>query len=131
MSTPTYYSTWELIDYKVQYELRKKTFLLRGYAQQLGIWTQARPVLLKTYEATIQDVDPAVAELPCPSYVAGTSIINANPENLSPVGWETGQWHLISMDYTKSLSDPMTRHVKVTWEQKGNWVTIEDESDSQ
>lgn len=128
----SYYANWELVEEKVQYETRKKTFT--SVTQQVVVysWRQVRPVILKTYEATIQDTDPSVAELPAPSYVAGTNYLTDNPENLSPTGWESGQWHIADSQYAKQLSEPLSRRARITWEQFGNWQTIDtDESSSQ
>lgn len=130
--TPTYYANWELVGERVMYETRKRTMGSVGAINiVLHSYRQVRPVITKTYEATLQDADPSAAELPCPAYLAGTSTINANPEGLSPVGWDAGQWHQSDMQYDKSIGAPMSRRVRVTWEHYGAWVTIEDDSDSQ
>ena len=127
----TYYAQWELTDYRVQYETRKRTFGTTGAINVIITpWRQVRPVHIKTYEATLQDVDPAVAELPAPSYVAGTNAITANPESLSPTGWEVGQWHQIDMQYVKDIHSPLSRRVRITWEMYGNWQTVEEDDDS-
>lgn len=127
---PEYYADWELTDYKIEYETRRQTILIRGFSPILVISRQVRQVFLKTYEGTIQDANPAVAELPAPSYLAGTSAVTPNPENLSPVGWQAGQWHLSDMQYNKALDTPLSRKIKITWEQYGPWMTVETEEDS-
>ena len=126
----SYYANWELVDYKVQFERRTKNVIVGGYGPVVSSVRQARPVLVKVYEATLQDTAPATAELPCPSYLANTSYINANPESLSPVGWGEGQWHMVDIQYSKALTEPMSRKVRVTWEQFGQWFSY-DQSDSQ
>ena len=87
-----------------------------------------RKIRSKTYEATIQE-DPNTPELPAPSYLAGNSDIEANPENLSPVGPGTEEWHCDNVSYTKEISVPLSRNVRVTWVKNGAWEVI-DESDS-
>ena len=133
MSGEAYYANWELVDYRVMYETRKRTLGSRGAINIIvHSWRQVRPVLIKTYEATLQDVNPSVPELPCPTYLAGSNIMTPNPENLSPIGWEQGQWHMADVQYNKDLTSPLSRKIRVIWEKYGAWQTIEDDdSDSQ
>lgn len=130
--TPQYYANWELVDEHVTHEKRKRTLGSIGAINiVMHTYTQIRPVIIKIYEATLQDVNPSSAELPCPAYLAGANYIQANPESLSPVGWSAGQWHQADMQYTKPLGQPMARKVRLTWEHYGQWVTTEEDSDSQ
>ena len=133
-NSASYYAQWELVEHKVQYERRTKTIVVGGMFGPGIVYSnrQYRPVIIKTYEATIQDADPSVAELPCPTYYAGSNFIDANPESLSPQGWGEGQWHIVDIQYSKQLSEPLSRKCRISWEQFGVWTTYEsDESDSQ
>ena len=129
--TPQYYANWELVDYKVQFERRTKNVIVGGYGPVVSSVRQARPVLVKTYEAKLTDVDPSLAELPCPAYLAGTNYVQANPEGFASIGWGEGQWHISDIQYTKPLGEPMARKVRVTWEHFGVWFPYESDSDSQ
>lgn len=123
------YSLWELVEDKTTYETRKKTFTYVSNYIAIVSTKQGRPVRQKTYECTIRE-DPDVAELPAPSYLAGNNELLPNPENLRPRGWMTDQWHPVDIQYTKTLSEPLSRRMRVTWEKFGPWFGYDDESDS-
>ena len=127
----SFYASLELTEDTIKYERRRRTVaVISGNGYFHSYWDQRR-IRSKKYEGTIRDVDPAVAELPAPAYLAGNSIVELNPENLSPLGYQTNQWHAIDVQYTKNLEEPMSRRYSITWEQYGAWETIEQESDSQ
>ena len=91
-----------------------------------------RIVRSKTYEATFIDDenDPRVV----PTYIndiltgsvtnsGGTTISNyPNPENLTPVGVNKNNWHIDDKSYTKEISMPMTRQIRITWVMQGDWT---------
>lgn len=131
ISDTSLYSKWELVEDSIKYETRRKTVIVGGYGPVVYSGRQARRIRTKTYECTIHDVDPDVAELPAPSYLAGNLYIEPNPESLSPTGWGEDHWHPIDIQYTKVLSEPMSRKMRVTWETRGSWFPYDDEeSDS-
>lgn len=121
MSNIAYYANWELVEDTIEYEYRNK-ITASVSANIIVIKTpQRREVRSKTYEATIQDVGGA--EIPTPTYLAGDSYIDANPENFTPqqIGTEAGKWHCDNISYTKELSVPVSRHIRVTWVKNGQW----------
>ena len=40
------------------------------------------------------------------------------------------QWHPVDIQYSKTLSEPLSRRMRVTWEKFGPWFGYDDESDS-
>lgn len=128
---PTWAAQLELTEDTIKYERRRRTVAIISANGYFHTYWDQRRIRSKKYEGTIRDVDPAVAELPAPAYLAGDNIIELNPESLSPPGYGTGQWHAIDVQYTKNLEEPMSRRYSITWEQYGAWETIEQESDSQ
>lgn len=123
MANPTYISNFELVDDVVDYEYRNKSTIIGGANLIVTTQPERRYVRTKTYMATIKD---GVNEIPAPSYQAGNSYITANPENLSPVGNNVEQWHCDNVTYSKGLSQPCSRQVKVVWVYKGAWVTYSE-----
>ena len=127
----TFYAELELTEDVIKYEKRRRTVAIVAANIYVHTYWEHRRIRTKKYEGTIRDVNPATAELPTPTYLAGNSIVELNPEPLSPVGWQTDQWHLVDTQYTKNLEEPMSRRYSVTWEQIGDWEPLEDESDSE
>lgn len=91
-----------------------------------------RMVRSKTYEASFvdQETDPRIVPqyindiLSGDVYNGNTKIANyPNPESLSPTGVDKNKWHIDSKEYTKELSTPMTRRIRVTWVMQGDWET--------
>lgn len=120
MTAPSYYANWELVEDTIEYEYRNK-ITASVSANIIVIKTpQRREVRSKTYEATIQDAF-GTNETPAPSYLSGDSKITANPENLSPVGNNANHWHCDNISYTKELSVPVSRHIRLTWVKMGDW----------
>lgn len=123
-----WYAQLELVEDSIKVETRRRTYaVLTSNIYVRTLW-QSRQIRTKKYEGTIRDADPDAAELPAPTYLAGNSKVILNPENL-PEGHGVGQWHLIDVQYTKSLETPLSRRYTVTWE---SYVTAwdTDESDS-
>lgn len=127
MTAPTYYANWELVEDTSEYEYKYRTYFILNY---VSVRLIRRKVRSKTYEATIQET-PGVTELPAPSYLAGNTDIEANPENLSPVGSGPNEWHCDNVSYSKSLSVPLSRSIRVTWVRNGVWEEISDSSTSE
>ena len=125
MADPVYSSTWELVEDTLDYEYRNKTTAVLGANLIVSTSAQRREVRTKVYQATILD---GSNELPAPSYQAGDSHIDANPENLSPVGNGADKWHCDGVHYAKSLSQPLSRSVRVTWVKRSSWATYEQEN---
>lgn len=132
MSNPTYYSNWELVEDTIEYEYRNRVIVAVSAVISMVKIPQRRKVRSKTYEATIADVFGS-DETPAPSYLAGDTnqFDNYNPENFTPeqIGTEAGKWHCDNISYTKELSVPVSRHIRVTWVKMGEWEQY-DESES-
>ena len=126
MTAISYYANWELVEDTIEYEYRNHIFVAVSANINIVKTPQRRQVRSKTYEATITD---GVNEVPAPSYLAGDSYVLVNPENLTPTGTETGKWHCDNIVYTKELSVPVSRHIRVTWVKNGLWEQY-DESES-
>lgn len=100
-----------------------------------------RMVRSKTYEASFVDKDNDNDIVP--QYINdilsgsitdahGHTIANyPNPEPtiITDVGVNVGEWHIDEKSYTKSISTPMTRTVRITWVMRTNWEDF-DESTS-
>ena len=123
MSDPVYASNWELTRDVMDWEYRTRTVAAVSINITVVSTPQRRYVRSKTYEATILD---GVGEIPAPSYTAGDTYISANPESLSPVGTGAGKWHLDNVDYGKTLSQPESRTVRITWVKTGAWEDISE-----
>ena len=127
---PTYYADMELVEDSIKFETRRRTYAVLTSNIYVRTVYQQRQIRTKKYEGTFRDVDPAVAEVVAPTYLAMNNTVILNPESLT-VGGGTGQWHLIDVEYTKVLSEPLSRRYTVTWESYvTGWTTIEQESDS-
>ena len=127
MSAPSYYSQYELVEDNVEYEYKTEYAYIAGGQNLVIIKTsRRRRIRSKTYEATIQD---GVNEVPVPSYLSGSTLLEPNPESLSPIGNGTNQWHLDNVSYTKELSQPLSRVIRVTWAMTYAWEDV-DESES-
>ncbi len=121
-----YYSDYELVADTIEYEYRNKVNII--YTQlNIAVWKvpQRRQVRTKVYEATIQE-DCSESELPAPSYLAGNSYVEVNPESLSPIGTKAEQWHCDNISYTKELSVPLSRVIRITWVKEGAWTKYDD-----
>ena len=130
--TPAYkwYSNLELVEDSIKFETRRRTYAVLTSNIYVRTVYQQRQIRTKKYEGTFRDVDPNVSEEPAPTYLAGNNTVILNPENLTE-GGGIGQWHLIDVQYTKVLSEPLSRRYTVTWESYATgWTTIEQESDS-
>ena len=133
-TSPQFSANWELVEDTVEYEYRNDYIVIGGGpVPVITRYPKRREVRCKTYEATIQDVisetveDP---EVPAPSYESGNAHIYANPEGLSPVGNLVGQWRCDNVSYTKELSMPLSRVVRITWRKDGTWEDIDDGEES-
>ena len=132
-SSPEYSAQWELVEDTVEYEYRNDYIIIAGgTVPSITRYPKRREVRCKTYQATIKDtitdgvLDP---ELPAPSYESGDAHVYANPENLSPVGTTWGHWKCDNISYTKELSVPMSRVVRITWRKDGLWEDYDDGDD--
>lgn len=125
-----WYARMELVEDTIKYETRRRTYAVLTSNIYVRTFYQSRKIRTKKYEGTIRDVVPGKAELPVPSYLAGGKTVELNPENL-PEGHGVKQWHLIDVQYTKTLSEPLSRRYTVTWESYvTGWETDESDSDS-
>lgn len=120
-STPVFGSNWELVSDEISYEYRNKVFGTASINIIVVTTPQKRMIRTKTYEANILD---GSSEVPVPAYLAGDSYISANPESLSPVGNSTGQWHINNISYSKELSQPCSRRIRISWVKVYTWETI-------
>lgn len=128
--SPSYYSNFELVEDNTEYEYRTDYVYILG-GVNLGIlrYPKRRQIRSKTYEGTIEDLNSPENEIPAPSYLAGSSSLKPNPENLSE-GTGYGQWQCDNVTYTKGLSAPLSRVIRVTWVTKGQWEDLPAETNS-
>lgn len=134
MSTPLsnipFATTWVLVEDNTECEYRNN---ISWSPAGLFKNPKRRIVRSKTYEATFvdQENDPTVV----PTYIndilsgdvtsGGTTIANyPNPENIpsTSIGVNKNQWHIDDKSYTKEISTPMTRRVRITWVMQGDWT---------
>jgi len=128
MSDPTFYSDWELVEDNVEFEYKTYYSYIAGGTNLIILrQPKRRKIRSKTYCATIQE-DPTTYEI-APSYLAGSTTYQPNPESLSPVGNRIGQWRCDNVSYTKELSVPYSRVIRVTWVMTYSWEDV-DESES-
>lgn len=132
---PTYdfYAKMELVEDTIKFENRRRTYAVLTSNIYVRTFYQYREIRTKKYEGTFHDIHPdnvGLEELPAPPYLAGNNTVILNPENLT-VGHGVGQWHLIDVQYTKTLSEPLSRRYTVTWESyQTGWIVESQESDS-
>lgn len=134
---PSYYAECELVEDTIKYEQRRKTYaVVTSNIYVRTVW-QYRKIRTKKYECTFRDVQPGVPELPAPGYLAKNNYVELNPESLDtgtgPTGgYGTGKWHIIDVQYTKTLESPISRRYTITWESYvTDWEPMGQESDSQ
>ncbi|MBO4513523.1 MAG: hypothetical protein J5746_12235 [Victivallales bacterium] len=111
---PVYtYAGYELTKQKEEFEYRRTYSLVGGIFSQM----KRRSVITMTWEATLTDASPyAPAAYNHDQGYPGSQ----NPGNLR----EADGWRLYSVDYGKSLSQPMSKVVYETWVKTGPWQTI-------
>lgn len=136
MSTPLanipFATTWVLVEDNTECEYRINIAFSPAALDKVP---KRRIVRSKTYEATFvdQENDPTVV----PAYIndilsgnvtsSGSTIANyPNPENLSPTGVNKNQWHIDDKSYTKEISTPMTRRIRITWVMQGDWTNYNE-----
>lgn len=121
MPEPTipYATEWVLVEDNTEIEYRNN---ISWSPAGLFKNPKRRVVRSKTYEATFvdQENDPRVVPAYINTILEWTNL--PNPENLSPTGVNKNQWHIDDKSYTKEISTPMTRHVRITWVMQGDWT---------
>ncbi len=135
MSTPLanipFATTWVLVEDNTECEYRNN---ISWSPAGLFKNPKRRIVRSKTYEASFVDDenDPVVV----PTYIndiltgsitdaGGYQILNyPNPENIpsASIGVNKNQWHIDDKSYTKEISTPMTRRIRITWVMQGDWT---------
>lgn len=118
------YTNYTLVEENEEFEYRHWYFWYGGTLSVHVI--KRRSIHTKTWEATPTDaIDGAPAAYNHEQGYPGS----VNPGNLST------PWMLQSVEYTKSISTPLSKDVRETWVCYGAWETIEvlpvDPSDSQ
>lgn len=124
----SYIGQLELVDDTVDYEYRTHTIALVSRNVIIIREPQRRRIRTKIYEAVVEE-DPNNLSLPAPEYVAGLNMPEPNPENLSPVGSGLNCWHLEKVQYTKTLSEPLSPRLQAIWVYRYDWQSM-DESES-
>jgi len=107
------YADYTLTEQREEYEYRKVYSFVGGFYSEL----KRRPVTTMTWEATLTDEipeDPASHDQGWPG--------PQNPGNLS----ESDGWRLYAVEYSRGLSQPMSKVVRETWVKTGSWVVIPD-----
>ena len=102
------YADYDLVSQQEQFEYRRGAFL-NGYKR--------RSVTTMTWEATLQDQIPEDPNSHDQGYPG-----SQNPGNLST----SDGWRLYSVEYSKSLSQPLSKVVRETWIKTGSWETLSD-----
>lgn len=130
-----YASKWTLVEDVTETEYRNNISWSNA-----GLFKnpKRRDVRSKTYEATFVDEGDETETTAGSNYIAVPAYVNyiletdnfPNPETLSPVGVDKNKWHIDSKEYTKELSMPETRRIRVTWVMQGDWADYNDGSNS-
>ena len=112
------YAGYELVEQSEEFEYRHYYFYFAGYLVEHKL--KRRSVTTMTWEATLQDGNiPEASQAYNHEQGYPGSV---NPGNLS----EANGWRLQSVEYTKSLSVPMSKDVRETWVRTGPWEVVED-----
>ena len=107
MSDVQTYANYELVEESWDPEWREYRYIFQGTLVRR--WQ--RMVHSKTYEATLHESQPFPGAV--------------NPENL-----DTRDWKLQSCTCTKQLSVPLSKRASETWAHEGNWVLVDEWSES-
>jgi hypothetical protein len=113
------YAGYELVEESEEYEYRNRYYFHGGSAFKD---IRRRKIHTKTWEATLTDDCGEVKAYKHDQGYPGA----VNPGDFNV---QTSNWRLQAVEYTKSLSQPMSKVVRETWIEIGNWETV-DESDS-
>lgn len=144
MATPEssipFATSWVLVEDNTECEYRNN---ISWSPAGLGKAPKRRMVRSKTYEASFVDKDSDNDIVP--QYINdilsgsitdahGDTIANyPNPEPtvVTPIGVNVNQWHIDEKSYTKDISTPMTRIVRITWVMQSSWQDYNDGTQSQ
>jgi len=128
---------WVLVEDNTECEYRNNIAF-----SNYGLWKspKRRMVRSKTYEASFvdKDNDPRIVPQYINDILSGDVLDShndpianyPNPEGLTPVGVDKDKWHIDSKEYTKELSSPMTRRIRVTWVMQSDWQDYDDGSNN-
>lgn len=111
------YAGYELVEQAEEFEYKHKYFYYLGFLIEHKL--MRRTLTTMTWEATLQD---AISGAPSAYNHNQGYPSSVNPGNLS----EAQGWRLQSVEYTKSLSVPMSKDVRETWIKTGQWEVVED-----
>lgn len=101
-------ANYVLVEQTTEYEYKSSWQV--SSSGQTQTWTSIRlrrAVTRMTWEATLDDSSSAVPSA-------------QNPGNLSTVTWK-----LESVSYSRTLSAPLSKHIRETWTSKGEWENAE------
>lgn len=115
MSNIHAYTDYQLVEESEEYEYRNSYFFYAGTLVSNHLWR--RSVHTKTWEATPTD---AVSGSPSQYNYEQGYPGSVNPGNLQ----YTDGWRLQSVEYTKSISTPLSKDVRETWVLYGNWEDL-------
>lgn len=126
---------WTLVENNIETEYRTN---ISWSPAGLGKTPKKRAVESRTYEASFYDRkgDDAVVMdnhhnetdyVAIPDYVRWIlrQTNYPNPEGLAD-GSGVGEWHIDDRSYTKELSSPETRRIRVTWVMQSAWTDYSD-----
>lgn len=116
MPTVYTYAPYTLVDQREEYEYRKVYNFVGGFYVQ----NKRRAVTTMTWEATLTDnwSDSPSAYQHDQGWPG-----SVNPGNLS----SGDGWKLYAVEYSRGLSQPMSKVVRETWVRTGTWETLPDD----
>lgn len=111
------YASYTLVEESEEFEYKHFYFWISGQLAQHLL--KRRSIHTMTWEATLTD---AINGAPSAYNHEQGYPGSVNPGNLS----QQAGWRLLSVEYTKGLSTPMSKDVRETWMLTGNWEVVED-----
>ena len=118
MSEVYKYAGYQIVEETEEYEYKHYYFYFAGYLAIHKL--RRRSVHTITWEATLQDGNiPEASQAYNHEQGYPGSV---NPGNLS----EGDGWKLQSVEYTRSLSVPLSKTVRETWARTGAWEWVYD-----
>lgn len=111
------YTNYTLVEEREEYEYRNSYFFYAGSLVSNHLYR--RSIHTKTWEATPTDaIAGAAAQYNHDQGYPGAQ----NPGGLSI----NDGWRLQAVEYTRSLSTPMSKNVRETWIKTGDWEDLGD-----
>jgi len=121
----TYQNGYTLVEDNTEYEYRS-TWYFHGALPIESRWY--RKFETKTYEATLTEYLTGEGVPSAYNHDANIPTESNAKTLIGDLAIQGADWKLQSIEYTKSLSTPLSRDIRITYIKQGNWVHIDASS---